>query len=406
MHRATVQVAICLSLAPAVLKGQLYLIAGTPQVNEFATAYASDLLKVGPDGVTVIASLLPANLLTGNVHISYDWRKVVIVAALANDYAAVLDFDEAKVTKACKLPKESEFGLVEQWLADVPGRGRVLDLWGAITTGPPYSLIKSMSLDPLVHCEESFTDVQPLDLTHILAHGFAGAAGVVPSDGTFGEINQAGVMIRNLMNSDISFGFEIPSQFRQPPNSRAAIIVNDSHAMVVAVGGGDSYRALMFRKADKTWHVLPRCCGGTGFGQFIAITEVLTREADSKAGATKRTEQTIAVQRLDESAGKSEWRSKESRRGPNMAQRFENARNRGAIYPGRLDVYNIDSEKLFTITTNQGDSEILLIEDGTVYYRVSDRLYKAAIMDSGIGAATLIATDEAIRDAHWAFIKH
>src|SRR5579862_8885246 len=125
MRFAIVQVAICLSLAPAVLKGQLFLIAGTPQVNEFNAAYASDLLQVGPDGVKVVASLLPANLLTGNVHISYDWRKVVIVAALANDYAVVLDFDEAKVTKACKLPKESEFGLVGQWLADVPGRGRV-----------------------------------------------------------------------------------------------------------------------------------------------------------------------------------------------------------------------------------------------------------------------------------------
>jgi hypothetical protein len=37
---------------------------------------------------------------------------------------------------------------------------------------------------------------------------------------------------------------------------------------------------------------------------------------------------------------------------------------------------------------------------------VSDRLYKAPITDSGVGAATLMATDEAIRDAHWAFIKH
>jgi len=32
-------------------------------------------------------------------------------------------------------------------------------------------------------------------------------------------------------------------------------------------------------------------------------------------------------------------------------------------------------------------------------------LYKAPITDSGIGAPTLIATDEAVRDAHWAFIK-
>lgn len=34
-----------------------------------------------------------------------------------------------------------------------------------------------------------------------------------------------------------------------------------------------------------------------------------------------------------------------------------------------------------------------------------DRLYSAPITEKGIGAAHLIATDEAIRDAHWAFIK-
>jgi hypothetical protein len=89
-----------------------------------------------------------------------------------------------------------------------------------------------------------------------------------------------------------------------------------------------------------------------------------------------------------------------------MVERFESTSDRGEIYPGRLDVYNIDTDKLFTITTNQGDSEILLIEDNTVYYRVSNRLYKAPITDGGIGTAALIATDEAIRDAHWAFIKH
>jgi hypothetical protein len=407
MRLATVQVAICLSLAPAVLNGQLFLIAGTPQTNEFNAAYASDLLQVGPNGVTVVASLLPANLATGKVHISYDWRKVVIVSALPNDYAAVLDFDEARIIKACKLPSDPGFGLVEQWLADIPGTGPVLALLGATTTRPPYSAIKRMSLDPRVPCGLSFTDGQPLDLIRIVAHGFGGAADIVPSDGTSGAINAEGVMTRHLMNTDISFGFEIPSQLRQaPPNNSAALIVNDSHALVLGVGGGDAYRALLLRKADKTWHALPQCCDVTGFGQFIAITEVLTKAVDSKPGTASRGDKAATAQPLAESAGKSEWRSKESRRGPDMTIRFENSRNRGAIYPGRLHAYNIDTEKLYTITTNQGDSEIVLIEDNAVYYRVSDRLYKAPITDSGIGAATLMATDEAIRDAHWAFIKH
>ena len=49
------------------------------------------------------------------------------------------------------------------------------------------------------------------------------------------------------------------------------------------------------------------------------------------------------------------------------------------------------SEQLFTIDTTQGDSEVLLIEDGTVYYRASHRLYSAPITEKGIGASRLLA---------------
>jgi hypothetical protein len=49
---------------------------------------------------------------------------------------------------------------------------------------------------------------------------------------------------------------------------------------------------------------------------------------------------------------------------------------------------------------------ILLAENRTVFYRVTNRLYSAAIEGTSIGAAKLLATDDLIEDAHWAFIKH
>jgi hypothetical protein len=48
----------------------------------------------------------------------------------------------------------------------------------------------------------------------------------------------------------------------------------------------------------------------------------------------------------------------------------------------------------------------LLVQNNTVYYRVTDRLYSVPITDKGIGTAKPIATDNIIRDSHWAFIKH
>jgi hypothetical protein len=66
----------------------------------------------------------------------------------------------------------------------------------------------------------------------------------------------------------------------------------------------------------------------------------------------------------------------------------------------------VATDRHYTITTNQGDSEIILVDNDTVYYRVSNRLYSAPIPATSIGAAKLLATDELIRDAHWAFLKH
>ena len=45
------------------------------------------------------------------------------------------------------------------------------------------------------------------------------------------------------------------------------------------------------------------------------------------------------------------------------------------------------------------------MDDNTVYYRVSTRLYSVPIANGTIGAATLLATNNVIEDAHWAFLK-
>ena len=78
----------------------------------------------------------------------------------------------------------------------------------------------------------------------------------------------------------------------------------------------------------------------------------------------------------------------------------------GAVFTGKLHLYDVETERVFPIATNDGDSEVLLVDEGTVYYRVSDRIYAAPISDKGVGLARLVTTDEVIRDAHWAFIKH
>jgi hypothetical protein len=78
----------------------------------------------------------------------------------------------------------------------------------------------------------------------------------------------------------------------------------------------------------------------------------------------------------------------------------------GVVYPGRIHLYDAATERVRDIVTNQGDSEVILVEGGTVYYRASDRLYSAVITEAGLGPARLLVAGEAIRDAHWAFFRH
>lgn len=79
---------------------------------------------------------------------------------------------------------------------------------------------------------------------------------------------------------------------------------------------------------------------------------------------------------------------------------------RMGTFPGRLYLYDVEAGRTFLITTNQADSEILLVENGIVYCRVSDRLYSAEVKEEGVGAPRLLAKAEVVRDAHWAFTSH
>jgi hypothetical protein len=72
-------------------------------------------------------------------------------------------------------------------------------------------------------------------------------------------------------------------------------------------------------------------------------------------------------------------------------------------YPGILSLFNVQTQDYIEWETNQGDSEILLIEDNFVYYRVFDEIYKAHIGYKQLENVTLIIKDIHVPEIHWAF---
>jgi hypothetical protein len=73
--------------------------------------------------------------------------------------------------------------------------------------------------------------------------------------------------------------------------------------------------------------------------------------------------------------------------------------------PGILYLFNTLTNNYIEWTTDQGDSEILLVENNDVYYRVNDEIYKAPILNGKkLGKAELLVKNEMVPDIHWAFL--
>lgn len=73
-------------------------------------------------------------------------------------------------------------------------------------------------------------------------------------------------------------------------------------------------------------------------------------------------------------------------------------------FPGILLLYDVQTGKSYRLETDQGDSEVVLVEGSDVYYRVNTTLYRAKIGNTALESITEVAKNPAIGNVHWAFI--
>jgi hypothetical protein len=370
---------------------QLYFVTGSP-TPKYNQAFESVLFKVDADGsVASVRQLVPRNVQTQWVSLSYELKMLVIRTNL--DIIA-LDLTDAAVGKSCPQPATPPGlrSIVARWLLDSP------------RTGPTFvedyftgsgSAFWGITMDPALPCEKSFAPIDSTELRSVVMQGYSGIADIgtreemrVFSDGG-GRLK-----MRWAGSGETDFGPGLPAGLLAFDTKIETLMFVNNHDLMSIVSKSDltpSHKeaALVLRKSDMTWHRLTvptdRFDWQRGFGKFIAVAEARMR------GPQKT-----------ESAGRSEWRTTVSDMGPSIMDRLNDA---PVVFPGRLYLYNVDTEHVYPISTNQGDSEVLLIHRDVVYYRVSNRLYSAPIGTDGLAPAKLLATDEAIRDAHWAFIK-
>jgi hypothetical protein len=389
-------------LTPIAL-GQLYLVTGT-QTTRTTAAFSSELWRVGIDGgLQPVAAIASKETGLFWIEISYEARVMAAITrkAIAGEEESavvVVDFDKGNIVKRCLVPLSPRNLMgIEEWLANIPGKGlAVVDRLEAFAAPTDKDeLIRAMLLDHSIPCNSSFEMVAPSDSTAIIANGRAGVAGIAANETVVFGMDSDGRIFRRFRGGQIvNLGYQVPASLRGGVEHPGfSVMINNAQVLVAIVGGtgvDNVFRVLAFRKSDQTWHRVPNPSDlypfGRSFGHFLAFPEAHLKSPT-----------------LLESAGRAEWGKKESTRGPSVAEVFQDSR---LAYPGMLHLYDIDTGRNYVIDTKQGDSEVLLVENNTVYYRASDRLYSAPITETGIGTSRLIATDEAIRDAHWAFIKH
>jgi|GEM_PF-2271297 len=84
----------------------------------------------------------------------------------------------------------------------------------------------------------------------------------------------------------------------------------------------------------------------------------------------------------------------------------ERAINLNTFYPGLLYLFNVHTKDYIEWDTKQGDSEVLLLVDNIVYYRVNTKILKSTIVNNKeLGQPEILLDDVRARDIHWMYIK-
>jgi len=338
-----------------------------------------------------VAKLADATKGTDWIAVSHEWRMAVVAPKDPNDPFLVVDFDKAAVVKRCP-GNRGEAVVTEQWLVDSPTRGHVFAQALASTTSASEEIV-GVALDPSVACDQSFSVLSPLEGPQVVVSGFAGIGEQSGGhDGVYHvHIDGEGRLVRWFPHGTALYDFRIPGEmYRDFPSKEEFLEVNNRDALVLLLvdrSNRANQRLLIYRKSDRTWRRAPALSERLAVRGLPGFLVLVAKQSPTAA--------------MPVSAGEKEWRKGATRSGPSV----DDAARGGVVYPGRMYLYEVATEHVFPIVTNQADSEVLLVEQGLVYYRVSNRLYSAPITDTGISHPRLLATDEAIRDAHWAFIK-
>lgn len=384
--------------------GQLYLVSGlaTPKLvmTVPSVVYSVDTSR---RIATPVAELVAPK--DGSMFVQADHERRLIVIADSHNppRLVVLAMDEPSKPRSNPVSNQGWFA---SFLFENP-QGRLME---AFHIGPCCTQDRLIGVDLLAPDPNGDSQNLPWE-----GDRYVRREGVwPPGDDTRLEVfPRAGRLVLDPIRVRADLGIVLPASMKLERDEYWLLAVNNDEILVInrtkmprkeLVGEGGTTELFVYEKEPQRWstvHFPGAASAVRGFGHWLALGHAdIRRSVVADASNDWRNER--------DSPG-SEHRHARLRSGSREQDGgnatvdglFKASRN---YYPGILYFYDVRSQKRYEIKTGEGDSEVLLIEGDTAYYRVNQNLYSAAIGASGLGDSKLILSDETVQLSHWAFI--
>jgi len=209
--------------------------------------------------------------------------------------------------------------------------------------------------------------------------------------------------------------YELPDSLQIKKKKLLAMLINNSNCSVIVVNRVNSSSSelgesilYIYNKVKNIWYT-QKIKGDNdsmrGFGNWIAGT-VVSNNVKLIFNEKGQLKDKIEFSRI--SPGKKNRRQEGTKYGTYFDFRADFY---DYYYPGILYLINVYTQQYIEWEAlengeRQGDSEILLVQDEIVYYRINDKIYQAPIINGEkLGISKLLVQDYRVPDIHWAFIS-
>jgi len=386
---------------------QLYLVTSYTTRNG-PQKVASNLFRVDPIGhsLDLVAELIDAKV--GNLSTNVDHERRIVALMSGSNEAVAFSMDDPGVTRRFPIPHEGFQTLAS--FVDVPRSGVALAI-ETLTSSGKQSLIgiHLAPLDPAARPRElAWESYQSVRTEGWWSPGeekrYGGAIELRVRNGK--AFSNQSISFSDKRINEVELAVPIPNEAAsQTVGQSWGILLNNDEIFVLLhlfnAGTSGKITLYIFDKKTQIWHTENfdgELSSFRGFGSWIAVNQ-----AEANDVVVNGVSQPKPVAK--ESPGKAE---RQQILDPEDWYREQMSIDSlfGNYFPGIFHLYDVRSGRRYRIDTGQGDSEVLLVDGNTIYYRINDTLYRAEIGPSAIQNPVQIARNPNVQFTHWAFLSN